>query len=128
MAKKDDERLVWRMQGMSYAYDIMRKYENKEEGFKALEAEMKVRKHWAIPMEKVPTGYIEALAKQMRSSINDGVMRWLVTTIRAILKDKYGYGQLRQDRFIAYLEYQCECIRDKYVTVEDLAEMLEEGK
>lgn len=122
-----DKEFEWRMQGMTCALDLMRKYEDPAEGLKALEAEMKVRGYWRIP-HGIPRAAIEELASKIKVTITNGVMKWLVTTIKSILHDKYGFGELRQNRFISFLEFQCECIAEKRVTIEDLAEMLEESK
>lgn len=124
MARKDDEQFKWRMEGLSYAYRIMQRYPDPAEGLKALEAEIKLRGYYKVDLN-IPTGAITELAKNMRMKTTDGVMRWLVTVIRFILKKEYGWGEKRQDRFIAYLEHQCQCIADKHVRVEDMAAELE---
>lgn len=49
------------------------------------------------------------------------------TISRDVLKRFFGFGKVRQDRFLEKYNYQIDCIRDKLVTLEDI-ESLNEGE
>lgn len=122
-----DKVFEWRMQGMTKALEIMEQHSDPAEGLKALKAEIAVRGYWEIPLE-IPKGAIEKLAFQIKESVTKGIMQWIVTALKWVMKHEYGWGDIRQARFIEHFEFQCQCISEGKVTIEDMAEMLKHGR
>ena len=63
----------------------------------------------------------------MYQEVLDDVEKQTEIIARDVLKRNWGFGKKRQDDFLKAFNYQVECIRKKYVTLEDI-EALNKGE
>lgn len=62
----------------------------------------------------------------MYQEVLDDVEKQTEIIARDVLNRNWRFGKKRQDTFINEFNHQVECIREKYVTLEDIKDMLED--
>lgn len=113
MAKLDKEEIA-RRSGMMYALKIA-----KEKGIEGLEEEIKYRNITEIPIA-LPRAKIDEVVENIKLNTIDTMMIMSVATLR----DEFGFGKERLNRFIANFTNKTECLIENYCTWSDQIQML----
>ena len=117
MAKiKMNDYLRGRNEGMQFALRIA-----KERGIEALENEAKFRQVTNLPSDIKMESARKAFT-QIRENTADLVMAMTLATLR----DEFGFGAKRLQRYIERFEGKMDCINDDYVTWVDIVDNIEE--
>lgn len=117
MAKiKMNDYLRGRNEGMQFALRIA-----KEGGIEALEKEAKFRQVTNLPSDVKMESARKAFT-QIRENTADLVMAMTLATLR----DEFGFGAKRLQRYIERFEGKMDCINDDYVTWVDIVDNIEE--
>lgn len=113
MAKLSKEELA-RMEGMSYALKIA-----KEKGIEGLEEELKFRQAYDVPL-KISITELNKFADSFKYTVMDTVSLMSVY----VLRDNFGFGHVRTDRFIKKFNEYTESLVGGYVTWKEIAEAM----
>lgn len=105
MAKLSKDELA-RMEGMSYALKIA-----KEKGIEGLEEELKFRQAYDVPL-KISITELNKFADSFKYTVMDTVSLMSVY----VLRDNFGFGHVRTDRFIKKFNEYTESLVGGYVT------------
>ena len=117
MAKiKMNDYLRGRNEGMQFALRIA-----KERGIEALEKEAKFRQVTNLPSDVKMESARKAFT-QIRENTADLVMAMTLATLR----DEFGFGAKRLQRYIERFEGKMVCINEDYVTWMDIVDNIEE--
>ena len=117
MAKiKMNDYLRGRNEGMQFALRIA-----KEGGIEALEKEAKFRQVTNLPSDIKMESARKAFT-QIRENTADLVMAMTLATLR----DEFGFGAKRLQRYIERFEGKMDCINEDYVTWVDIVDNIEE--
>ena len=117
MAKiKMNDYLRGRNEGMQFALRIA-----KEGGIEALEKEAKFRQVTNLPSDVKMESARKAFT-QIRENTADLVMAMTLATLR----DEFGFGTKRLQRYIERFEGKMDCINEDYVTWMDIVDNIEE--
>ena len=117
MAKiKMNDYLRGRNEGMQFALRIA-----KERGIEALEKEAKFRQVTNLPSDVKMESARKAFT-QIRENTADLVMAMTLATLR----DEFGFGAKRLQRYIERFEGKMDCINEDYVTWVDIVDNIEE--
>ena len=117
MAKiKMNDYLRGRNEGMQFALRIA-----KEGGIEALEKEAKFRQVTNLPSDIKMESARKAFT-QIRENTADLVMAMTLATLR----DEFGFGTKRLQRYIERFEGKMDCINEDYVTWMDIVDNIEE--
>ena len=117
MAKiKMNDYLRGRNEGMQFALRIA-----KEGGIEALEKEAKFRQVTNLPSDVKMESARKAFT-QIRENTADLVMAMTLATLR----DEFGFGTKRLQRYIERFEGKMDCINEDYVTWVDIVDNIEE--
>lgn len=117
MAKiKMNDYLRGRNEGMQFALRIA-----KEGGIEALENEAKFRQVTNLPSDIKMESARKAFT-QIRENTADLVMAMTLATLR----DEFGFGAKRLQRYIERFEGKMDCINEDYVTWMDIVDNIEE--
>ena len=117
MAKiKMNDYLRGRNEGMQFALRIA-----KEGGIEALEKEAKFRQVTNLPSDIKMESARKAFT-QIRENTADLVMAMTLATLR----DEFGFGTKRLQRYIERFEGKMDCINEDYVTWVDIVDNIEE--
>ena len=117
MAKiKMNDYLRGRNEGMQFALRIA-----KERGIEALENEAKFRQVTNLPSDIKMESARKAFT-QIRENTADLVMAMTLATLR----DEFGFGAKRLQRYIERFEGKMDCINEDYVTWVDIVDNIEE--
>lgn len=117
MAKiKMNDYLRGRNEGMQFALRIA-----KEGGIEALEKEAKFRQVTNLPSDIKMESARKAFT-QIRENTADLVMAMTLATLR----DEFGFGAKRLQRYIERFEGKMDCINEDYVTWMDIVDNIEE--
>lgn len=117
MAKiKMNDYLRGRNEGMQFALRIA-----KEGGIEALEKEAKFRQVTNLPSDVKMESARKAFT-QIRENTADLVMAMTLATLR----DEFGFGAKRLQRYIERFEGKMDCINEDYVTWVDIVDNIEE--
>ena len=117
MAKiKMNDYLRGRNEGMQFALRIA-----KERGIEALEKEAKFRQVTNLPSDIKMESARKAFT-QIRENTADLVMAMTLATLR----DEFGFGAKRLQRYIERFEGKMDCINEDYVTWMDIVDNIEE--
>lgn len=113
MAKLSKDELA-RMEGMSYALKIA-----KEKGIEGLEEELKFRQAYDVPL-KISITELNKFADSFKYTVMDTVSLMSVY----VLRDNFGFGHVRTDRFIKKFNEYTESLVGGYVTWKEIAEAM----
>ena len=117
MAKiKMNDYLRGRNEGTQFALRIA-----KEGGIEALEKEAKFRQVTNLPSDVKMESARKAFT-QIRENTADLVMAMTLATLR----DEFGFGTKRLQRYIERFEGKMDCINEDYVTWVDIVDNIEE--
>ena len=117
MAKiKMNDYLRGRNEGMQFALRIA-----KEGGIEVLEKEAKFRQVTNLPSDVKMESARKAFT-QIRENTADLVMAMTLATLR----DEFGFGAKRLQRYIERFEGKMDCINEDYVTWVDIVDNIEE--
>lgn len=105
-----------RRDGMAYAYKIVQ-----EKGIEGLEQELRFRNitHAPLGMEKET---IDAFVARCKTAIFSS----MTCLTLMILRDEWGFGRTRGDRFMEQFNNKAECLFKDYVSWEDFRETIME--
>ena len=113
MAKLSKEEQA-RREGMSYALRVAR-----EKGIDGLEEELKFRQAYDVPL-KISQTELEHFAETIKQTIMDTVL--LMSSY--VLRDNFGFGTKRMNRFIWKFNEYTESLVGGYVKWKDIAEAM----
>lgn len=116
MAKVDAKIHAARMSGAAWIVDFIEK-----NGMDAAKLELKRRGAQYIPME-IDNDRLRDFEYRVKCNTIDSV----VILTAAVLRDEFGFGQQRLDRFMERFDQKTDCIYDGDVTFMDYAEVLKE--
>lgn len=105
-----------RNDGLAFALKIVR-----EGGQDALEEEIRQRGVTGIHVNLTQEELIQAL-----NPIKGTLVRTILAMSVAALRDEYGFGRERLQRFINRFMQKTDCLTDDYVTWKDICENIEE--
>lgn len=105
-----------RNDGLAFAWKVVR-----EGGAEALEKEIQMRGVTGIHVNLTQAELIEAL-----EPIKDLTIRTVLAMSVATLRDEYGFGRERLQRFIDRFMQKTDCMLDNLVTWEDICKNIEE--
>lgn len=105
-----------RRDGMAYALKVA-----KEHGVDALEEEIRYRgiTHAPIGMEKET---IDAFTERCKRAIFSS----MTCLVLMILRDEYGFGKVRGERFIQQFTNKAECLLENFASWEDFRDTIQE--
>ena len=104
-----------RRDGMGYALKIAR-----EKGIEGLEEEIKFRNISRVSVAMSTKEYIE-----LREKIGKKISQVILTLAEIALRDEFGFGKARLEKFADRLNEKADCIAKGYTTVEEQLEILE---
>lgn len=113
MARLSKEELA-RREGMSYALRVAR-----EKGIDGLEEELKFRQAHDVPL-KISQTELENFAESIKHTVMDTVL--LMSSY--VLRDNFGFGTKRMNRFIRKFNEYTESLVGGYVKWKDIAEAM----
>lgn len=111
-----DKYMEGRNDGMAFALKIA-----KEQGIEALETECKYRGCTNLP-SKVPKKAADEFVKKMKENTIDTIL----ILSGAVLRDEFGFGKKRLERFKERFMLKTECLVEDYCTWDDIKESLKE--
>jgi hypothetical protein len=109
-----EERL--RLEGMAQAYRIAQ-----TKGMEGLKQDIEMRKATGIPVGVSPSAIDESI-RRIKENTVDTVRILAAMTLR----DEFGFGKTRLDRFVQRFNLKTECLQEEYVTWEDMTKALKE--
>lgn len=107
---------IARRQGMEYALKIA-----KEKGIEGLEQEIKQRGHTVAPC-LLPKKELDEFTLKVKKNTT-GVVTALS---EMVLRDKFGFGTTRMNRFKDYINELADSIEKDYLTVDDVINTIRE--
>lgn len=111
-----DKEEIARREGMAFALRIV-----KEKGIDGLEEECKFRGATQLPLA-LPKKAIDECVNNIKMNTID-----TITILSAItLRDEFGFGKQRIQRFIDRFNLKAECIMEDYCTWQDNIQILKE--
>lgn len=113
---KEDMMSRYRIDGMEYALRIA-----KEQGIEGLEAEIHRRNRGGIC---VPVSQKEL--DLFSAKVKDKVFHTVLLMTLAVLRDTFGFGHIRAQRFMDRFQSKVDCIADGWASWEDYSEVLDE--
>lgn len=115
---KISKEMQWRLEGISFALRYLESHDNDIE---ALKAEASRRGACGIPLTISETEEAE-YSRRIKEAYKRALMALTVT----VLHDEFGFGSTRLDRYRDRFNTIASCIADKYVTFDDLAQMIKD--
>ena len=113
MAKLSKEEQA-RREGMSYALRVA-----KEKGIEGLEEELKFRQAYDVPL-KISQTDVENFAESIKHTVMDTIL--LMSSY--VLRDNFGFGTKRMNRFIKKFNEYTDNLVGGYVKWKDIAEAM----
>lgn len=104
-----------RRDGIGYALGIVR-----EKGIEGLEKEIKFRNISRVSVAMSGKEYIE-----LRENLGKKITQVVLTLAEITLRDEFGFGKARLEKFADRLNEKADCIAKGYTTVEEQLEILE---
>lgn len=104
-----------RRDGMGYALRIAR-----EKGVEGLEEEIKFRHISKVSVSMSRDEYIE-----LREKMGKKISQVVLTLAEITLRDEFGFGKSRLEKFADRLNEKAGCVAEGYTTVEEQLEILE---
>lgn len=104
-----------RRDGIGYALGIVR-----EKGIEGLEEEIKFRNISRVSVAMSGKEYIE-----LRENLGKKITQVVLTLAEITLRDEFGFGKARLEKFADRLNEKADCIAKGYTTVEEQLEILE---
>lgn len=104
-----------RRDGMGYALRIAR-----EKGIKGLEDEIRFRNISRVSVAMSTKEYIE-----LREKMGKKISQVVLTLSEITLRDEFGFGKSRLEKFADRLNEKAGCVAEGYTTVEEQLEILE---
>lgn len=104
-----------RRDGMGYALRIAR-----EKGIEGLEEEIKFRNISRVSVAMSTKEYIE-----LREKMGKQIIQVMLTLAEITLRDEFGFGKSRLEKFADRLNEKAGCVAEGYTTVEEQLEILE---
>ncbi len=109
-----EERL--RQEGMAQAYRIVQ-----TKGIDGLKKDMEMRGITGVPVGISPSAIEESIRRIKENTVD---------TVRILaamaLRDEFGFGKTRLDRFVQRFNLKTECLQAEYMTWEDMTKTLKE--
>lgn len=105
-----------RLEGMAQALRIAKK-----NGIDGLEDDLKMRNITGLPCA-VSRAAMDECIKNIKANVVDTFTILVAYT----LHEKFGFGEVRLDRFIREFNFQAECLADDYCSWEDQIAVLRE--
>ena len=105
-----------RLAGMSYALRAA-----KEKGIEGLEKDIKMRGGLNIPV-----GINEKALNEYADRVRNNVLDTVLIMSCIVLRDEFGFGEKRMQRFIERFNLKAECLAGDYVTWAEIQETLQE--
>lgn len=104
-----------RRDGIGYALGIVR-----EKGIEGLEKEIKFRNISRVSVAMSGKEYIE-----LRENLGKKITQVVLTLAEITLRDEFGFGKARLEKFADRLNEKADCIAKGYTTVEEQLDILE---
>lgn len=116
MAKIDKKVHEYRMSGAAWILDMVKK-----DGIEAAENELKRRGAAFVPME-IKKDELEDFERRVKERTVDTICLMSAVTLR----DEFGFGKDRLNRFVERFKNKTECLGDDYITWADMIEQMKE--
>lgn len=104
-----------RRDGIGYALGIVR-----EKGIEGLEEDVRFRN-----ISKVSVAMSEDEYKDLTERMGKRISQVILTLAEITLRDEFGFGKSRLEKFADRLNEKAGCVAEGYTTVEDQLEILE---
>lgn len=105
-----------RREGMAYAHKVV-----KEKGIEGLEQEMKFRN-----ITRAPIGVERATTDLFTNTCKRAIFSSMTCLVLMILRDEYGFGKVRGERFLEQFQNKAECLLKDFASWEDFRETIKE--
>ena len=105
-----------RREGMAYAYKIV-----KENGIDRLEQEIRYRN-----ISKAPIGVEKETIDLFTNKCKRAIFSSMTCLVLMILRDEYGFGKVRGERFLEQFQNKAECLLKDFASWEDFRDTIKE--
>lgn len=109
-----------RRDGMGYALRIAR-----EKGIEGLEDEIRFRNISRVSVAMVSVAMSSKEYIELRENLGKKISQVVLTLAEITLRDEFGFGKSRLEKFADRLTEKAGCVAENYTTVEEQLEILE---